>query len=64
MGTFCIYEVIIFLPIILALKALASLKQKIRKYNKDFESEIENYRQNPILSEDEDAAADLGTYVL
>ena len=35
-------------------QALATLKQKIRKYNKDFESGIEAYRQNPVESGDEE----------
>ena len=35
------------------MQALATLKQKIRKYNKDFESGIEAYRQNPIESDEE-----------
>ncbi|XP_065511357.1 eukaryotic translation initiation factor 3 subunit C-like protein isoform X2 [Caloenas nicobarica] len=36
-------------------KALGSLRQKIRKYNRDFEGPIAAYRQNPELSdEDED----------
>ena len=34
-------------------QALATLKQKIRKYNKDFESGIEAYRQNPVESDEE-----------
>ena len=36
------------------LQALATLKQKIRKYNKDFESGIEAYRQNPVESDEEE----------
>lgn len=28
-------------------KSLASLRQKIRKYNKDFEGEITTYKQGP-----------------
>lgn len=36
-------------------KSLATLRQKLRKYNKDFEAEIENYRKNPDDDEkDED----------
>ena len=34
-------------------QALGNLKQKLRKYNKEFETSIEHYRQNPILSEEE-----------
>ena len=34
-------------------QALGNLKQKLRKYNKDFDTLIEQYRQNPILSEEE-----------
>lgn len=34
-------------------KSLATLRQKLRKYNKDFESDIANYRANPD-AEDED----------
>ena len=37
----------------LCLQALATLKQKIRKYNKDFETGIEAYRQNPVESDEE-----------
>ena len=36
------------------MQALATLKQKIRKYNKDFESGIEAYRQNPVESDEEE----------
>ena len=36
-------------------KALASLKQNVRKYNKDFESMIANCRENPDeYNEEED----------
>lgn len=45
------------------MQALASLKQKIRKYNKDFETNIEAYRQNPVLSEDEEAPEDAGVLI-
>ncbi|KAI1292027.1 Eukaryotic translation initiation factor 3 subunit C [Halotydeus destructor] len=38
-------------------KALASLRQKIRKYNKDFEEDILKYRENPV-EEEEEAAED------
>lgn len=34
-------------------QALATLKQKVRKYNKDFESGIEAYHQNPVESDEE-----------
>ena len=34
-------------------QALGNLKQKLRKYNKEFETSIDHYRQNPILSEEE-----------
>lgn len=35
-------------------KALSTLRQKIRKYNRDYESQIASYRQNPEQSADED----------
>ena len=35
------------------LQALTTLKQKVRKYNKDFEAEIESFRENPVNSEEE-----------
>ena len=35
------------------MQALTTLKQKVRKYNKEFEAEIESFRENPINSEDE-----------
>ncbi|XP_068747600.1 eukaryotic translation initiation factor 3 subunit C-like [Montipora capricornis] len=31
-------------------RALATLRQKLRKYNKDFEEEIVKYRENPVQS--------------
>lgn len=34
-------------------KSLASLRQKLRKYNKDFEEDISKFRENPD-QEDED----------
>jgi translation initiation factor 3 subunit C len=34
-------------------KALASLKQKVRKYNKDFEDEIKHFNENPDQYEEE-----------
>lgn len=44
-------------------KALSTLRQKIRKYNRDFETEIAAYKENPQESADEDEereAADSG----
>ncbi|XP_042070062.1 eukaryotic translation initiation factor 3 subunit C isoform X2 [Haplochromis burtoni] len=35
-------------------KALSTLRQKIRKYNRDFESEIAAYKENPQESADEE----------
>ncbi|CAM4313787.1 unnamed protein product, partial [Lepidochelys olivacea] len=35
-------------------KALSTLRQKIRKYNRDYESQIASYKQNPEQSADED----------
>jgi translation initiation factor 3 subunit C len=36
-------------------KSLASLRQKLRKYNKDFEEELKVFRENPdIVEEDEE----------
>lgn len=36
-------------------KSLASLRQKLRKYNKDFEDETSKFRENPdVGDEDED----------
>lgn len=36
-------------------KSLASLRQKLRKYNKDFEEELKVFRENPdVGDEDED----------
>ena len=32
-----------------------TLKQKVRKYNKEFEGEIQSFRENPVQSEDEKA---------
>lgn len=29
-------------------KALSTLRQKIRKYNRDYESEIANYKEVPV----------------
>ncbi|KAM4631637.1 eukaryotic translation initiation factor 3 subunit C-like protein isoform 2-T2 [Discoglossus pictus] len=39
-------------------KALSTLRQKLRKYNRDFESSITAYRQNPEESADEDKERD------
>lgn len=33
-------------------KALSTLRQKIRKYNRDFESHITNYKQVGVLDTD------------
>ena len=30
-----------------------TLKQKVRKYNKDFEAEIQSFRENPVDSDEE-----------
>ncbi|KAK3560112.1 hypothetical protein QTP86_033881 [Hemibagrus guttatus] len=35
-------------------KALSTLRQKIRKYNRDFETDIANYKENPDQSADEE----------
>ncbi|XP_074714153.1 eukaryotic translation initiation factor 3 subunit C-like [Strix uralensis] len=35
-------------------KALSSLRQKLRKHNRDFEREISGYRQNPELSDEDE----------
>ncbi|XP_036429200.1 eukaryotic translation initiation factor 3 subunit C isoform X1 [Colossoma macropomum] len=35
-------------------KALSTLRQKIRKYNRDFETEIANYKENPEQSAEEE----------
>ncbi|KAJ8668116.1 hypothetical protein QAD02_009779 [Eretmocerus hayati] len=35
-------------------KSLTSLRQKLRKYNKDFEEDIAKFRENPDLDDDED----------
>lgn len=37
----------------IAAKSLTILKQRIRKYNKDFEDQIKKYRENPELYEEE-----------
>lgn len=35
-------------------KCLATLRQKLRKYTKDFDEELAKYRDNPELLDDED----------
>uniref|UniRef100_A0A8C7VI68 Eukaryotic translation initiation factor 3 subunit C n=1 Tax=Oncorhynchus mykiss TaxID=8022 RepID=A0A8C7VI68_ONCMY len=35
-------------------KALSTLRQKIRKYNRDYETEITSYKENPMASADEE----------
>lgn len=35
-------------------KSLATLRQKLRKYNKDFEEELTKFRDNPELLEEDD----------
>eukprot|EP00063_Salmo_salar_P039924 XP_014014759.1 PREDICTED: eukaryotic translation initiation factor 3 subunit C isoform X4 [Salmo salar] len=39
-------------------KALSTLRQKIRKYNRDYETEIASYKENPMLSADEEDEKD------
>lgn len=34
-------------------KSLATLRQKLRKYNKDFEADIQSYRENPDAEDEE-----------
>lgn len=34
-------------------KSLATLRQKLRKYNKDFEKYLSDYRENPEAEEEE-----------
>uniref|UniRef100_UPI00358E5102 eukaryotic translation initiation factor 3 subunit C-like n=1 Tax=Myxine glutinosa TaxID=7769 RepID=UPI00358E5102 len=34
-------------------RSLSGLRQKLRRYNRDFEAEIKAYRENPVVSEDE-----------
>ncbi|XP_036401898.1 eukaryotic translation initiation factor 3 subunit C isoform X1 [Megalops cyprinoides] len=41
-------------------KALSTLRQKIRKYNRDYESEIASYKENPEQSADEEEEKDEG----
>ena len=40
-------------------KSLATLRQKLRKYNKDFESDIASYRENPDAFEEEKDESDV-----
>lgn len=35
-------------------KSLASLRQKLRKYNKDFEEELAKFRENPDLGDEDE----------
>ncbi|XP_013778391.1 eukaryotic translation initiation factor 3 subunit C-like [Limulus polyphemus] len=35
-------------------KSLATLRQKLRKYNKDFDTELATYRENPEVEEEKD----------
>ncbi|XP_034827516.1 eukaryotic translation initiation factor 3 subunit C [Maniola hyperantus] len=39
-------------------KALTSLRQKLRKYTKDFDAEISKFRENPELPDDDDERKD------
>ncbi|KAK6329212.1 hypothetical protein J4Q44_G00011900 [Coregonus suidteri] len=39
-------------------KALSTLRQKIRKYNRDYETEIASYKENPMASADEEEEKD------
>uniref|UniRef100_A0A4W5NF38 Eukaryotic translation initiation factor 3 subunit C n=1 Tax=Hucho hucho TaxID=62062 RepID=A0A4W5NF38_9TELE len=39
-------------------KALSTLRQKIRKYNRDYETEITSYKENPMVSADEEDEKD------
>uniref|UniRef100_H3DCM4 Eukaryotic translation initiation factor 3 subunit C n=1 Tax=Tetraodon nigroviridis TaxID=99883 RepID=H3DCM4_TETNG len=41
-------------------KALSTLRQKIRKYNRDYENEITSYKENPQESADEEEERDGG----
>ena len=34
-------------------KSLTTLRQKLKKYTRDFEKELEDYKENPDASEDE-----------
>lgn len=35
-------------------KSLTSLRQKLRKYNKDFEEEMAKFRENPDIGDDDE----------
>lgn len=35
-------------------KSLTSLRQKLRKYNKDFEEELKVFRENPDMGEEDE----------
>lgn len=35
-------------------KSLGTLRQKLRKYNRDFETVLEDFRQNPVEEEKEE----------
>ncbi|XP_078681381.1 eukaryotic translation initiation factor 3 subunit C-like [Branchiostoma floridae x Branchiostoma belcheri] len=39
-------------------KALTTMRQKLRKYNRDFEADIASYRENPDAGEEQEAAED------
>ncbi|TNN03907.1 eukaryotic translation initiation factor 3 subunit C isoform X1 [Takifugu flavidus] len=41
-------------------KALSTLRQKIRKYNRDYENEIASYKENPQESADEEEEREAG----
>lgn len=45
--------VCVWLPVYL--QALGTLKQKVRKYIREFESEVQAFRENPVSSEEEQA---------
>lgn len=47
--------VYIYIYIYPMIQALVTLKQKVRKYKKEFETEIQSFRENPVNSEDERA---------
>ena len=46
------------------IQALVTLKQKVRKYNKEFETEIQSFRENPVNSEDERAELGMKTVLV
>lgn len=39
-------------------KSLGTLRQKLKKYNKDFETDIASYRENPEIDQEEDDEAE------